>query len=165
MKRVFIIKRYAAALALCLLLTAAFPVYSAEPARIQNSTYNVDVDIAWGEMDFIYTEGYLAWNPDTHAYDVPVEAEWTVRGNDITVKNVGSNGILARLEAKSNVETVTVGFKTSGNAQTSETTHQMVLAGASGNATPSSTVYFDVSGTISESHAALATVTITIIAE
>ena len=160
------------ALLLCLALNAVFPVYaSGGTADITESKFNVDVDISWGEMSFTYTPEHNLWNPSTHAYDDKVEAAWTVKGNDITVKNVGEHGIRADFSAAvtdslAEGDTVTAGFKTAADAESAEASLSVELDGVNEeNAVTEATVYLDISGTISGDYATLATVTVTILAE
>ena len=158
------------ALALCLILSVSsiLPAYATDnTADITDTTYNVDVDIAWGEMAFTYIPEHQIWNPKTHAYDAVVLAGWTAQGNDITVTNMGTRGVRADFSAAVNdaITTVEAGFKETADAESIEKTYSMELAGADKSTEPKGTVYLDFAGTISEDYAELATITITIIAE
>ena len=157
-------------LALCLLLLmgSILPAHATENAAdITDTTYNVDVDIAWGEMSFTYIPEHQIWNPKTHAYDALVLAGWNAEGNDITVTNVGSRGVRADFSVEVNdaITTVEAGFKAAVDAENMEETYSMQLAGADKSTRPKGTVYLDFAGAIEEDCAELAVITITIIAE
>ncbi len=58
------------------------------------------VDIAWGSMEFTYTDASQGnWNPLTHEYDGAVEATWTCAdgANRITVTNHSNASVTATL--------------------------------------------------------------------
>ena len=46
------------------------------------------VDVAFGDMEFTYTDKANKWNPETHAYDIPTgEASWSSTTNTVAVTN------------------------------------------------------------------------------
>ena len=156
----------AAALLVCLALLCPITAFAAGgTADITDNGFNVDVDIAWGDMEFTYSPQRKLWDPAEHDYKT-LEAGWTVRGNDITVTNVGEHAVRADFSAVKNeaATDVTVGFKTAENGE-AEANLSVELAGASGGIQPSQTIYFDISGEISQAYNELATVTVTIIAK
>lgn len=85
-------------LALALILSLAIPAFAADlggshdvTAKYQKSEneeaiYNVD--IAWGELNFTYSEHTeKTWNPDTHTYDEDTNGGWDKTEAAITVTN------------------------------------------------------------------------------
>ncbi len=58
------------------------------------------VDVAWGSMEFTYTDASRGtWNPVTHVYDDAIAAAWScdTDANKITVTNHSNTEISARL--------------------------------------------------------------------
>ena len=48
----------------------------------------ISVDIAWGAMEFEFSEGVDGvWDPTTHQYTGATESSWSSSGNEITVTN------------------------------------------------------------------------------
>ena len=156
---------------LLFMLTGMHSVYATDgKADITGSNFAVDVDIVWGAMSFTYTPEYTKWNPDSHAYDDTVTAAWLAKGNQITVTNVGEGGIRADLSVAvtnqlAEGDTVDAAFKTSLQDEEGSSACSLELEGASGNTTPSGTVYLELSGAISKTYTELAAITITIVAE
>lgn len=73
------------------------------------------VDIAWGAMEFVYTDG--SWNPQTHSYD---GAGWTDNGTGyITLKNTGDTQATATFAYNSD-RTDIVGNFTDGSVSISD---------------------------------------------
>ena len=68
-------------------------------AMYQDSTVtgNVySVDIAWGTMQFTFTEsGSKTWNPNNHSYTENTTTGWTASGNTVTVTNHSNVGVTA----------------------------------------------------------------------
>ena len=156
----------AAALLVCLAALCPLTAFAADnKADITDETFNVDVDIAWGEMSFTYTPAHNLWNPATHAYDATAPAEWTAQSNHITVTNFGP-AVRADFAAtvSESISGVTAGFKTADSEEVSESL-SVELAEAQTGTNPSTTVYLTFSGAISGNVESLATVTVTIIAK
>ena len=58
------------------------------------------VDVVWGSMAFVYTEGSAGtWNPATHSYDGQTSASWTCTegANVITIINHSNTALTANL--------------------------------------------------------------------
>lgn len=64
------------------------------------------VDIAWGAMEFTYSEANTKWNPEEHREVETEKANWTATGNAITVTNHSNVGITASFTFASNVDGV-----------------------------------------------------------
>lgn len=61
------------------------------PAGKEPDPDTVSVDIEWGKMNFVYTDG--TWNTNTHSY---VGAGWTDNGTGyVTINNTGTEGATA----------------------------------------------------------------------
>lgn len=72
----------------------------------QPGTDLVSVDVAWGSMEFIYTEG--TWNSSTHSYD---GAGWTDNGTGyVTVSNTGTVDTTATFAFESSREEISGSF-------------------------------------------------------
>lgn len=58
------------------------------------------VDVAWGSMEFTYTDEYIGdWNPETHQYVNPIPASWScdTDANKVSVTNHSNTAITATL--------------------------------------------------------------------
>ena len=55
----------------------------------------VSVDVAWGAMEFTYTEAGEKWDPAQHKTVENGTASWSASGNNITVTNHSNVGITA----------------------------------------------------------------------
>ncbi len=57
------------------------------------------VDIAWGAMEFTYSEsGTKTWNPQTHEYIYNTTSGWSVNGNTVSVTNHSNKAVKASLK-------------------------------------------------------------------
>lgn len=73
------------------------------------------VDVAWGSMEFTYTDEYIGdWNPATHNYVNPIPAAWScdTDANKVTVTNHSNTAITATFDytQKSEYTSVTGAF-------------------------------------------------------
>ena len=108
-----------ATLLVCFALPCPLTVHAAEGTTdITKEDFDVDVDIVWGAMSFTYSPQHELWDPATHTYQT-MGAGWTIRGNDITVTNVGRRAIRADFTATvaEGITTVTANFKTEAQAK------------------------------------------------
>lgn len=67
-------------------------------AKTTPTVYSVDV--AWGSMEFTYTDAYIGdWNPETHQYVNPIPASWSCNtdANKVSVTNHSNTAITATL--------------------------------------------------------------------
>lgn len=73
---------------------------------------DVSVDLAWGAMDFTYTDG--AWNPNTHTF---ADGSWTANGdsNQVTVTNSGTADVAVRFDYSSDRTDITGKFSDGEN--------------------------------------------------
>ncbi len=113
-------------------------------------------DITWDEMEFTYTDGDKAWNPDTHKYD-STEGKWSADTKTITVTNHSNSGLTVIPEFSSAVDGLSGKFDK----------EKFDLASAVGTAVedaPSDSVEFGVSGTGISADGKLGTITINILA-
>ena len=85
-------------LALALILSLSTTVLAAEQSdshdvtakyeKTENEEAIYNVDIAWGELTFTYSEHTeKTWNPDTHTYDEDVTGGWDKTEASVTVTN------------------------------------------------------------------------------
>jgi len=85
-------------LALALILSLSTTVLAAEQSdshdvtakyeKTENEEAIYNVDIAWGELNFTYSEHTeKTWNPDTHTYDEDVTGGWDKTEASVTVTN------------------------------------------------------------------------------
>lgn len=166
------------ALILTLALAFALATVPAFAATIQSESHEVtatylagdssnpvySVNLAWGAMDFTYTDG--AWNPNTHSYDTS-DASWSATGNTVTVTNHSNAAVTATLayNAEPNYKGITGLFK-----ENSETANDGVLklATAVGTAVenaPAQTAALSLSGVLNSKTPAgttIGTVTVTL---
>ncbi len=88
----------------------------------------VSVDVAWGSMEFVYTDG--TWNTQTHSYD---GAGWTDNGTGyVTVTNTGSVDTTAKFEYMTERADIIGNFNVTGSAELkagSELTALLSLSG------------------------------------
>ena len=73
------------------------------PAKTTQTVYNVDV--AWGSMEFTYTEEYVGdWDAQTHQYINATPAVWSCeeKANQITVVNHSNVDITAEFKYVAN---------------------------------------------------------------
>lgn len=88
----------------------------------------VSVDVTWGAMEFVYTEG--TWNTTTHAYD---GGGWTDNGTGyVTVKNTGSVDTTAEFQYTTKRTDISGSFDVTGNAELksgAEITARLMLTG------------------------------------
>ena len=103
----------------------------------------ISVDIAWGSMDFEYTDAAEGvWNPATHTYTGASTGSWTSAGNEITLTNHSNVGVKAAFGYTRAVETVTGTFSDGD---------ELILATAVGTAVeeaPSASVSLMLDGTL-----------------
>lgn len=73
---------------------------------------DVSVDLAWGAMDFTYTDG--AWNPNTHTF---ADGSWTANGdsNQVTVTNSGTADVKVRFDYNSDRTDIAGAFSNGEN--------------------------------------------------
>lgn len=68
-------------------------------AKYQDNTTTANVysvDVAWGNMQFTYTEsGAKIWNPQSHTYTDNTTAGWTSGSNTVTVTNHSNTSVTA----------------------------------------------------------------------
>ena len=65
----------------------------------------ISVDVAWGEMEFTYTDAAEGtWNPATHTYENAGTASWSAKGNTITVTNHSNVPVNAKFAFAKNEE-------------------------------------------------------------
>ena len=85
-------------LALMLILSMSTIAFAAEQSdshdvtaryeKTENEEAIYNVDIAWGELTFTYSEHTeKTWNPDTHTYDEDVTGGWDKTEASVTVTN------------------------------------------------------------------------------
>ena len=75
------------------------------------STQIVSVDIAWGAMNFTYTDGAEGqWDPATHTTGAAGTGSWSASNNAITVTNHSNVGVTATFEYTQTIDTVTGSF-------------------------------------------------------
>ena len=75
------------------------------------STQIVSVDIAWGAMNFTYTDGAEGqWDPATHTTGAAGTGSWSASDNAITVTNHSNVGVTATFEYTQTIDTVTGSF-------------------------------------------------------
>lgn len=84
-------------LALALILSLSTTVLAAESQsqdvtakyeKTENEEAIYNVDIAWGDLTFTYSEHTeKTWNPDTHTYDENVTGGWDKTEASVTVTN------------------------------------------------------------------------------
>ncbi|MBR3879735.1 MAG: hypothetical protein IKJ24_06430 [Clostridia bacterium] len=118
----------------------------------------ISVDIAWGAMEFEFSEGVDGvWDPSTHQYMGAAESSWSASGNEITVTNHSNVAIKATFTYTGEVETVYGTFTNDG---------VLALATAVGtarDAAPSDSVALTLGGSLTADTAGkVGTVTITI---
>ena len=109
-------KIFAIIISLALLSTASVTAFAASPitakdgsdSAVVKGTYVAgdasatvySVDIAWGSMEFTYTDASKGtWNPDTHGYDGAKAATWSCAtdANKIEVTNHSNANVTAQL--------------------------------------------------------------------
>ena len=117
----------------------------------------ISVDIAWGAMEFEFSEGVDGvWDPTTHQYAGATESSWSASGNEITITNHSNVGIRAAFSYTAAVQTVSGTF--SGNALTLAT-----AVGTARDAAPSGSVALTLGGSLTaETAGKVGTVTISI---
>ena len=85
-------------LALMLILSMSTIAFAAEQSdshdvtaryeKTENEEAIYNVDIAWGELTFTYSEHTeKTWNPDTHTYDTETSGGWDKTEASVTVTN------------------------------------------------------------------------------
>ena len=132
----------------------------------------ISVDIAWGSMNFTYTDGSAGtWNPETHAYEGATQGTWSTDKAGITVTNHSNVGIDADFSFAAADGVTTTGTFYSQNADNGSYTalsadaQQFSLATAVGTdraSAPSGKLYFGVSGDPISETKSLGTITVKI---
>jgi len=173
-------KLFAILLTVAMLATMSMTAFAAEGSDLNNKAEDavsitltgkyqagsaaevVSVDVAWGAMEFTYTEAGVKWDPSQHKEVADGEAKWTADGNNITVTNHSNVKITAGFTFSSSV----VDGKFYNAAENGTEKNSITLERAEENSALDSqrdTVYFVVeSGTISDDNNALGTITVTI---
>ena len=118
----------------------------------------ISVDIAWGAMEFEFSEGVDGvWDPSTHQYTGATESSWSASGNEITITNHSNVAIEATFTYTGEVETV-YGIFTNDGALTLAT-----AVGTARDAAPSGSVALTLGGSLTaETAGKVGTVSVTI---
>ena len=121
------------------------------------STQIVSVDIAWGAMNFTYTDGAEGqWDPATHTTGAAGTGSWSASNNTITVTNHSNVGVTATFDYTQTINTVTGSF--SQNTLNLPTAVGTALADA-----PKGSSNLTLGGTLTETPSGkVGTVTVTI---
>ena len=127
----------------------------------------VSVGIAWGAMQFTYTDNSKFWDVTDHKTKNNADANWAAAGNDITVTNHSNVGITANFTYKKSVTTVDGKFYDAVSGGNEKNSISLVRA-AEGSATDSvkDTVHFNVTAgstiTSTDNGSTLGTITVKI---
>lgn len=121
------------------------------------------VDIAWGSMDFIYTDASQGtWNPQTHEYDGAASAKWSCAAdaNKITVTNHSNAAVNAQFSYAPESE-----YSGINGIFSNEILNLNSAVGTEASNAPSGSVTLSLSGALSSDTAAdtkIGTVTVTL---
>lgn len=121
------------------------------------------VDIAWGSMDFTYTDASQGtWNPENHQYDGAVAANWSCEtdANKITVTNHSNAAVIAQFSYAPES-----GYNGINGAFSNETLNLGTAVGTEVSSAPSGSVTLSLTGELSSETAAntkIGTVTVTL---
>jgi len=151
-------------LALALMMSLAIPAFAAtneggDTSIDVKAQYNggattpdkINVNVAWGAMEFTYNVGGTQdWDATNHKYVNNVTQNWTATGNTVTITNHSNVGIKADLSfaADAAYNTVTGKFD--------KATITLVTAvGTEVNAAPADTATLTLEGTLADTVTAL----------
>lgn len=120
------------------------------------------VDIAWGSMEFTYTDASEGvWDPQTHTYSGATEAAWTCAdgANSITVTNHSNAGVTAALSFEH-----ADGYNGISGTFTANTLVLETAVGTERDAAPSKSAELKLSGALTSGteDATIGTVTVTL---
>lgn len=121
------------------------------------------VDIAWGSMEFTYTDASQGtWNPETHQYDGAGTGTWSCEtdANKITVTNHSNAAVIAQFSYAPES-----GYNAISGAFTNETLNLNTAVGTEVLSAPSGSVTLSLTGELSSETAAntkIGTVTVTL---
>lgn len=153
-------KIFAIIISLALLSTASVTAFAASPitakdgsdSAVVKGTYVAgdasatvySVDIAWGSMEFTYTDASKGtWNPDTHGYDGAKAAAWSCAtdANKIEVTNHSNANVTAQLSyaPESGYNGISGSFSDGGTLNLNSAVDTRYSAAPSGSATLSLT--------------------------
>ena len=153
-------KIFAIIISLALLSTASVTAFAASPitakdgsdSAVVKGTYVAgdasatvySVDIAWGSMEFTYTDASKGtWNPDTHGYDGAKAATWSCAtdANKIEVTNHSNANVTAQLSyaPESGYNGISGSFSDGGTLNLNSAVDTRYSAAPSGSATLSLT--------------------------
>ena len=142
--------------------TATNDVKATYAATANDTTPVYSVDVAFGDMEFTYTDAAKTWNPETHQYELQgATGAWTCATDDnkITVTNHSNAAVTATLAyaAENAYNTVTGSFdKATLNLGSAAENNQAVSASA----------YLTLAGTLASGTTAqkVGTITVTLAA-
>ena len=72
--------------------------YIKAKSELVSFSVEIDVSLLWQNLNFVYSDGEKAWNPDTHSYESNGVAGWKENGNLIKVTNNSNVDVLVDFE-------------------------------------------------------------------